>query len=107
MKDIEGGYASEGVLTYPFFDPAVVTDGTVNKVEKNGNRTSLDSKEGNYLQIDLGSVYDFDRIEIAAFPLGKQLNIEVSEDGTTWMPVKELVMDVVDIEAFNDLKGLG
>lgn len=102
VKDIEGGYKADGELTYSFFDPAVVTDGTVDKTTKNGNRTSLDSKEGNYLQIDLGSVYDFDRLEISAWPAGKQLNIEVSEDGTTWKSVKELVLETVDIEAFTE-----
>ena len=92
VKDMEGGWNADGSPVYDFFQPSNVTDGIVDDINMNGNRISLDSTQGNYMTIDLGKKYDFDQIVIDAFPEGKELNVFVSNDGTEWTPLYELVV---------------
>ncbi len=103
IKDIEGGYKEDGTLVYEFFDPQNVTDGIVDSSLMNGNRTSMNSTEGNYLQIDLEKVYDFNGITIDYYPAGKELEVLVSKDGETWTSVKTIVVENPDLGKYGQI----
>ena len=93
VKDMEGGWNADGSPVYDFFQPSNVTDGVVDTAAMNGNRISLASTEGNYMTIDLGKVYDFNGIVVEYFPIGKELNISVSKDGSEWTPIHEIAIE--------------
>lgn len=77
---------ASGVETTEKWGPECAVDGIL-KADDNNNKTSLNNADGSWLQIDLGKVYEVEKVVIEFYERPESYQILTSTNGVDWESV--------------------